>query len=476
LATIAAIGSMSSLLKARIAFIIAIGLLLACALIVYGTDRGFLGNVQLVQHTQHVEVLLGETESVIASAARARITYVLSGDPQALATYEESVSKIHSQLAELRRSTSDNPVQQANCDELEKLVNDRIQLWEKSVAIKKSGVPTPAGQPDLTRQSVAFAEEIIIVIQRMRAEESRLLQRRQIELGTSYFLARVIRVASFLTAVMLLFWHYRLIKEELLAREQAEQESLAAASLANEAERRAHESEKAAVESDESARHLSARLLQLQDEERRRLARELHDSTGQFLAAAKMTLSSISIGHEQDPRYAECMRLLDRSLQEVRTISHLLHPSGLEEAGFPAAARWYSEEFAKRSGIKLKVDVPDLKQRLPREMEITLFRILQEGLGNIHRHSKSASAEIIFQPSDREVVLAITDSGVGIPEEQLDRFRLYGSSGVGLAAMRERVHELHGHFEVHSNSNGTSLRVTIPIPQQHVSVAGDSGT
>jgi signal transduction histidine kinase len=464
---------MSSLLKARIAFVIAIGLLLACALIVYGTDRGFLANVQLVQHTQHVEVLLGETESVIASAARARITYVLSGDPQALTTYEESVSKIHSQLAELRRSTSDNPVQQANCDDLEKLVNDRIQLWEKSVAIKKSGIPTPAGQPDLTRQSVAFADETIIVIQRMRAEESRLLQRRQIELSTSYFVARVIRIVSFLTAVLLLFWHYRLIREELLAREQAEQESLAAASLANEAERRAHESEKAAVESDESARHLSARLLQLQDEERRRLARELHDSTGQFLAAAKMTLSSVSIGHEQDPRYAECMRLLDRSLTEVRTISHLLHPSGLEEAGFPAAARWYSEEFAKRSGIKLKVDVPDLKQRLPREMEITLFRILQESLGNIHRHSKSTSAEITFQPSDREVLLAITDNGVGIPEEQLDRFRLYGNSGVGLVTMRERVRELHGHFEVHSNGNGTSLRVTIPIPQQHVSVAGD---
>ena len=464
---------MSSLLKARIAFVIAIGLLLACALIVYGTDRGFLANVQLVQHTQHVEVLLGETESVIASAARARITYVLSGDPQALTTYEESVSKIQSQLAELRRSTSDNAVQQANCDDLEKLVNDRIQLWEKSVAIKKSGIPTPAGQPDLTRQSVAFADETIIVIQRMRAEESRLLQRRQIELSTSYFVARVIRIVSFLTAVLLLFWHYRLIKEELLAREQAEQESLAAASLANEAERRAHESEKAAVESDESARHLSARLLQLQDEERRRLARELHDSTGQFLAAAKMTLSSVSIGHEQDPRYAECMRLLDRSLTEVRTISHLLHPSGLEEAGFPAAARWYSEEFAKRSGIKLKVDVPDLKQRLPREMEITLFRILQESLGNIHRHSKSTSAEITFQPSDREVLLAITDNGVGIPEEQLDRFRLYGNSGVGLVTMRERVRELHGHFEVHSNGNGTSLRVTIPIPQQHVSVAGD---
>jgi len=460
---------MSGILKARIAFVIAIGLLLACALIVYGTDRGFLANVELVQHTQNVEVLLGQTESVIASAARARLTYVFSGDVQALAQYQQSLSGIHIQLAELRRSTSDNPLQQANCNQLETLVNERIQVWEKSVALKKSGAPVAPGQPDLTRQSVAFADEIIAVTQRMRAAESRLLQQRQIAVKMSYFVARAIRITTFITAVLLLFWHYRLVREELQAREHAEEQSLAAASLASDAERRARESEKAAMASDEGARHLSARLMQLQDEERRRLSRDLHDSTGQFLAAAKMTLSSISVGHEQDPRYAECMQLLDRSLQEVRTISHLLHPSGLEEAGFPAAARWYAEEFAKRSGIQLKVDVPDLPQRLPREIEITLFRILQESLGNIHRHSKGSAAAITFQPSASEVLLTVSDNGVGMSAELLDRFRLHGNAGVGLAAMRERVRELHGTFDLRSNGKGTSIRAAIPISEQSVS-------
>jgi signal transduction histidine kinase len=464
---------MSSLLKARAAFIIAIGLLLACALIVYGAIRSFVSSVRLVEHSQHVEVLLGETESAIATAARARLNYVFSGDDQALAQYQRAVSQIPVELSELRESTKDDPAQQAHCDRLEQLVGERIQLWERSIALKKSGLPEPAGQPEMTRQSVARADEIISVTQQMRAEESRLTQRGRAEARTSFWFEGIILVASFVTAVLLLFWHYRLVRAQLQARELAEQETRAAALQASEAERKARESEKAAIASDEAARHLSARLMQLQDEERRRLARDLHDSTGQFLAAAKMTLSSLALGHEQDSRYTECMRLLDRSLQEVRTLSHLLHPSGLEEAGFPAAARWYAEEFAKRSGIQLRVDVPDLQTRLPREIEIALFRILQEGLGNIHRHSKSTSAEIAFQAGSRDVLLTIKDDGVGIPGELLNRFRSSGNSGVGLAAMRERVRELRGNFEIESNGGGTSLRVTIPVSEQYAQATSD---
>jgi signal transduction histidine kinase len=464
---------MSSLLKARVAFIIAIGLLIACALIVYGTDRGFLTSVELVEHTQQVEVLLGETESVIASAARARLTYVFSGDPQALDQYQQAVAKIPIALSRLRQSTKDNPVQRANCDRLEQLVAERVQLWEKSVELKKTGQPEPAGQPELTRQSVAFADEIISVTQQMRAEESRLLDQRRAQARLNFFLSRGFRVTTFVTAVLLLFWHYRLVRQHTEARERAEEETMAAAVQASEAEHKARESEKAAIASDEAARRLSARLLHLQDEERRRLARDLHDSTGQLLAAAKMVLSSLSPGNGDNPRYSECMRLLDRSLQEVRTLSHLLHPSGMEEAGFPTAARWYADEFSKRSGIQLKVDVPDLKARLPREIEIALFRILQEGLGNVHRHSKSSSAEISFQTVSGEVVLEIKDQGVGISSEVLHRFRHAGISGLGLAAIRERVRELRGTLELESRGQGTSLRVAIPIPEQYALAAGD---
>lgn len=461
---------MSSLLKARVAFVIAIGLLLACALIVYGTDRGFFASVQLVEHTQHVEVLLGETESAIGSAARARLTYVLNGSDQPLTQYSGSVSQIQVELAALRHATADNPVQQSNCDRLERAVNDRIQLWEKSVSLRKSGVIGESGQPELTRQNVAAADEITSITQQMQAEEDRLLRSRSVTARTSYFLARAIRITTFFTAVMLLFWHYRLVREHLKAREAAEQETHAAAAQAGEAELKARAAEKTALESDQAARRLSAKILQLQDEERRRLARDLHDSTGQHLAAAKMLLASVATGHEDDRRYAECMNLLDRSLKEVRTLSHLLHPPALEEAGFPNVARWYAEEFSKRSGIEIAVTIPDLIGRLPREIETALFRILQEALGNVHRHSKSASAEVTFIVEPEDVSLTIRDHGVGIGNDVLERFWSSGGSGVGLAAMRERVRELHGTLELESNGKGTVLQVKIPVPEQRENI------
>jgi signal transduction histidine kinase len=460
---------MSGLMKARIAFVIAIGLLVACALVVYGTLHGLNESEALVQHTQHVQVLLGETESSIASAARARLSYVFSGNAEALRQYQTAVSRISGKLAELRQSVRDNPAQLTQCDRLEQLITTRIDLWQKSIALKQSGAPDAAGQPDLTRQSVLFAEEIISVTQSMRDEESRLLAGRQTAAGLSFFLTNAILVTSFIAAVWLLFWHYRLQRAELVARQEAETKTLQAAEVAREAENKARDAEKRAMASNDAARHLSARLLHLQDEERRRLSRELHDSTGQHLAAAKMVLSALTAGHADDRRYSECMELLDRSLQEIRTISHLLHPSGLEESGFSAAARWYVAEFGKRSGISIQVDIADLSERLPREVELALFRVLQEGLANIHRHSKSTSAEVNFRNEGLRLTLAIRDHGVGITREMLEQFRSAGVFGVGLAGIRERVRDLGGTFNLESNTDGTSLLVTIPVPQTAIS-------
>ena len=465
---------MSSLLKARAAFTIAIGLLLACALTVYGTLFNFTLSERQIHRTQQVQVLLGETESAIATAARARLTYVFSGDDESLAQYQHAVARIPIALAELRKSTADNPVQQSNCDRLERLVADRTALWEKSTALRRSGAPAPPGQPDMTRQSVAFADEIISVTQDMRAEEARLFQGRRVSAGVTFFFVIVILITSFLAAVLLLFWHYRLLREELLAREQAEQATLEAARAATEAEHKARQSETTAIASGEAIRRLSAHLMHLQDEERRKFARELHDSTGQQLAAAKMVLASLAVGHEDDRRYSDCINLLEQSLKEVRTISHLLHPSGLDEGGFSAAAKWYAEEFAKRSGIQLKLEIPEPAERLPREVEIALFRVLQESLTNIHRHSKSSSAEVIFQPGLQQATLIIKDQGVGISRQLLEQFRSSGTSGVGLAGMRERIRELGGSFEVTSGNGGTSLRVTVPMPGQRAWAAGSS--
>jgi signal transduction histidine kinase len=245
---------------------------------------------------------------------------------------------------------------------------------------------------------------------------------------------------------------------------------------ATEAEQKARQSEATAIANAEAIRRLTARLMHLQDEERRKFARELHDSTGQQLASAKMVVSALAIGHEDDHRYSDCIKLLDQSLKEIRTISHLLHPSGLDEAGFSAAAKFYAEEFAKRGGIRLKAEFPEPVERLPRELEIALFRVLQESLTNIYRHSKSASAEVIFQPGPEQVSLTIKDHGVGISRELLERFHSSGTSGVGLAGMRERVREFGGSFEVTSGHDGTCLRVTVPVPRHQARIAGNSQT
>lgn len=463
---------MSSVFTARIAYGIALGLLAVCALLVHSTVVGFKESEHQVQHTQEVQVLLGDTESAIASAARARLSYVFSGDEAALTQFRQAAAVVPAKLKELRQSTRDDAAQQKLCDELEKLVGDRVALWETSIALRKSATPAPPGQPDLTRQSVAFADEIISVTQKMRAEELEVLGERRTAALVRLTFTRIILVTSFIAAVLLLFWHYRLLREELHAREAAERQTQAAAQAATDAEHKARESEKRAIASTEAARRLSQRLLHLQDEERRRLSRELHDSTGQDLAAAKMVLASLAEQHEGDRRYSDCMELLDRSLQEVRTISHLLHPTGLEEAGFAAAARWYAQEFAKRSGVQLKIDIPDLTARLPREVEIALFRVLQEGLTNIHRHSQSRSAEVIFQSDSAQLSLVIADHGVGIAKEVLQQFQSLGTSGVGLGGMRERIRELGGNFEIHSNGQGTSLRVTVPAPPQFARASG----
>lgn len=453
---------MSSLLKARFAFVIAIGLLLACALIVYGALHAFTESERAVQHAQRIQVLLGTTESAIAAAARARLTYVFNGDADALQQYQEAVATIPPQLADLRQSTKQNSQQQSQCDLLETLVRERMKLWEQSIQLKKSAQPAPAGQPDMTRQSVEFAQAIVAVTQTMRHEEAAELEQTRASSRMHLIVAIAFLAISFITAVLLLFWHYRLVRGELEAREIAESQAREAAAVASEAEQKARASESVALASNDAARKLSARLLSLQDEERRRLSRDLHDSTGQYLAAAKMVLSSLAAAHPEDKRFGECMDLLDRSLREIRTLSHLLHPSGLEEAGFSVAARWYVEGFASRSGIAVKVDVQDLAQRLPPDVEITLFRILQEALTNIHRHSGSRSAEVTFKTDSGNVVLAVRDYGTGISAGTLNQFRASGGAGVGLAGMRERIHEVGGSLDIQSNAQGTCVTAILP--------------
>jgi PAS domain S-box-containing protein len=221
---------------------------------------------------------------------------------------------------------------------------------------------------------------------------------------------------------------------------------------------------------EETLQHLSGRLLRLQDEERRNIARELHETTAQNLSALRMLLFRINDLLEVSRKplvshlLTESLELAERCLGEIRTISYLLHPPFLEEMGLAAALGWYTEGFTQRSNITVTLEVPPEFARLPRDAELVLFRIVQESLTNIHYHSGSAVANIRLDRTPSQVILTITDKGRGMPPEVLERVRAFGSPiGVGIAGMHERVRQLGGRLDLHSSNQGTTVIVTLPI-------------
>jgi len=216
---------------------------------------------------------------------------------------------------------------------------------------------------------------------------------------------------------------------------------------------------------EKAARSLSVRILTLQDDEHRRIARALHDSLGQYLAALKMQLGLLSTPNtNHDQLIVEASDIVDRCLAETRTVSHLLHPPLLDEAGFGSAARWFVEGFAERSGIVVNLDLPPTLRRLPGEIEIALFRALQEALTNVHRHTSTTKVDIRLGFLPNQIRLEIQDYGQGIPPDLLRHLgETVGKTGIGLAGMRERVRELGGSLNIHSDSQGTRLTIVLPL-------------
>ena len=236
---------------------------------------------------------------------------------------------------------------------------------------------------------------------------------------------------------------------------------------------------------EESLSQLSGRLLKLQDEERRRIARELHDSTSQTLSALALNLSLLQLRTSQlDSEVlktvAEAVRLAEQASNEVRNISHLLHPPDLDEVGLTAAIQWHVRKFAERTGLHVDVKLPPHFQRLDSEQELTLFRVVQEGLTNVHRHSGSSTARVQLALRRGNVVLQIEDMGHGIPTGALDLDYGFSGSidvGVGIRGMRQRIRQLGGQLEIRSNHSGTCVTAILPLEEvkQNRTLAGEVG-
>ena len=210
---------------------------------------------------------------------------------------------------------------------------------------------------------------------------------------------------------------------------------------------------------------LTAHITSVQDEERRRIARELHDSVGQYLAAIKMScvVALDEARANRSPKVLEeTLSLIDRCTSEVRTMSHLLHPPLLEEIGLSSAIPWLIDGFRQRSGIAVRLEMPPNLRRLPQPVELVLFRVLQESLTNIHRHSKSQSASISIRYDESDIRMSIEDAGVGFATDG-DGAK---TTGVGIAGMRERVRELRGELRIASSAAGTRIEVRLPVAKE----------
>jgi PAS domain S-box-containing protein len=230
------------------------------------------------------------------------------------------------------------------------------------------------------------------------------------------------------------------------------------------------------VRQSEQLRDLSSHLLRLQDEERRHIARELHDSAGQTLAVLGMKLGLIAQAATQaspDLKKAaeEAEQIVQQLTRDIRTTSYLLHPPLLDENGLPAALGWYVQGLEERSGLDITLEISDKFERLPHDMELVVFRVVQEGLTNIHRHSGSKTAQIRIYREGDAVCVGIRDQGKGMSPEKLAQIQAQGS-GVGIRGIRERVRRLNGEMKIDSSSAGTTILVTIPVARNAAPTVG----
>lgn len=419
-------------------FFLALFLLTFGAILTYRAGFELMDAQHWVAHTRDVQAALSSISTLSSRAGGKRVEYVHTGDEARLAEYHAAIEQVSGGISRVRSLTVDNQLEQKNCSQLESLVQQRIDLMNQSIDRRRTG--------NFDLQSEArFSQSIVHVaslmdsqtLEMQRLEEDLLGER---ERRSQALLRReVILITSvFVIAVVLLTLHYYLLNGELRGRQRAE----------------------------ESLRRLNARLLEMQDAERRRISRELHESIAQYLSGVKMSLEVVRKSIPQNALLAECVTIIDKSIEETRNISQLLHPPILDEIGFASAAKWYVEGFTERGGIRVELKLPQNLKRLPSAVELALFRVLQESLTNVRWHSESKSAEVSVALFNREVVMRIRDYGKGMSEAMLERLQNNsGDMGLGISGMKERLRELGGRLEIHSNAKGTLIEAVLPIAE-----------
>jgi signal transduction histidine kinase len=419
----------------RSIFLSALGLLIFSGVAAGWMIYRLYYSARWVQHTFEVQLVLDTVEKDVAKAGRSRSFFVSSGDPKFLQDFRAARDGVVANLTRVKDLMRDNREQQQRCERLEEVMRERLADSEESIQLASSGIKDDDRQSELTLDIVDSATRGAAISDQINNAEQILLNQRRALAERLFRFTVIVLAAAFFLAVFLIWEHYRRLAQELRERTVEEQKS----------------------------RRLSIQLLQAQDEERRRIARELHDGLGQSLSAAKILADTHLTNHPNDEVITDLASILSESLNGARTMSYLLHPPLLDEVGLASAAEWFVEGFSKRTGINVNFDVEGEKRRLSQATELTLFRVLQESLTNIHRHAKASAAEVVLRYDGKQVGLRVHDYGVGIPQRKLEEFNGDGAHlGLGLTGMKHRVQEQRGKFRIVSTGSGTTVQVELP--------------
>jgi signal transduction histidine kinase len=423
-------------LNHRLIFASALFLLLVCGATLSWMLYRIYNGEEWVRHTYTVQLMVADIGASLNRSGRVRQTYLETGNKRYLEDIEATRSDIFDKISQLKSMVKDNIDEERAAENLEEAARARFLTFDESLQLFQSGKSSAEAQERYTQELVRWSQHTSSIMQTMQDTEANLLSLRLLLTKSLFYWIIGVLAVSYVLSIYMLWEHYRSLTGELNQRKQAE----------------------------ENARNLSSQLLHAQDQERRKIARDLHDGLGQNLAAAKMITDSMLNRPPDKQKIQELSAILHDGLASTRSISHLLHPPLVDELGFVTAARSYLEGFSSRTGVQLDIDLVDGEERLPRDLELTLFRVLQEALTNVQRHSKSSKAEVQFRSDRKNAMLRVRDFGVGLPAETIRRFQENGTSvGVGLAGMKERVRERDGKFEIHSDAAGTSISATLPI-------------
>ncbi len=417
-----------------------------------------------VGHTQRAQYLIEHLLRLAVDAETGQRGYLLSGRDSQLERYTAARNEIPGALKELAGLTEDNPVQAAQIITVRSLLDARMEILEAGVALKRSGDEPGLADYMQGRGGKIAMDSLRLALDGMASEERALYERRIGALKHNlkfsrwgFYLVLVLNLLLIMLGAIALGQDSRRRRREALAAEERN------AQLAQ-----------AVLERTAELTELSHFLQRLQEDERARLAREIHDELGGTLAAAKIDLQMLSNklapDDTQQTRLGRAMAAIDDAVQVKRRIIEDLRPSVLDNLGVAAALRWQCAEFAKRIGVPCRVELDDEKLVLPPTYSIAFYRVVQEALTNIGKHANAKSVSVSLKRDEDHWILRIADDGIGI-----DLVKPQNPTGHGILAMRERARALGGEFSIQRHPGGGTV-VEIRVPAEHIAPSGTANT